>query len=139
MRLILDTHILLWWWDDSPGLTQDLRDLIADSAHEVFVSAVSIAEIAVKKSIGRLVVGDDFAEGIERDGFAELPLRAAHAARLASLPLLHRDPFDRMLVAQAQVEGATLITVDSMVQQYDVKTLPDGQERRKPSHLGSKE
>ena len=88
MRLILDTHILLWWWDDSPKLSKDLRDLIADSDHEVFVSAVSIAEIAVKKSIGRLVVNDDFAEGIERDGFTELPLTAAHGGKLASLPLL---------------------------------------------------
>lgn len=127
MRLILDTHILLWWWDDSPRLTQDLRDLIADPTHEVFVSAVSIAEIAVKRSIGRLVVRDDFAEGIERDGFAELPLRASHSGQLASLPLLHRDPFDRMLVAQAQVEGASLVTVDSMVRQYDVRFLPDRQ------------
>lgn len=127
MRLILDTHILLWWWDDSPRLTQGLRDLIADPAHEVLVSAVSIAEIAVKKAIGRLTIRDDFADGIERDGFAQLPLTASHGGRLTSLPLLHRDPFDRMLVAQAQVEGATLITVDSMVRQYDVRTLPDRQ------------
>lgn len=124
MRLILDTHILLWWWDDSPKLSGDLRDLIADSGNEVFVSAVSIAEIAVKKSIGRLVVDDDFAEGIERDGFAELALTAAHGGRVASLPLLHADSFDRMLVAPAQVEGATLVTPDSMVKQYDVPVLP---------------
>jgi PIN domain nuclease of toxin-antitoxin system len=124
LRLILDTHILLWWWDDSSKLSGALRDLIADPDHEVFVSAVSIAEIAVKKSIGRLVVDDDFAEGIGRDGFVELSLAATHGGRLASLPLLHRDPFDRMLVAQAQVEGATLVTVDGMVQQYDVQTLP---------------
>lgn len=127
MKLILDTHILLWWWDDSPRLTQDLRDLIANPANEVLVSAVSITEIAVKKSIGRLVVQDDFADGIERDGFAELPLRASHAGRLATLPLLHRDPFDRMLVAQTQDEGATLVTVDGMVRQYDLTTLPDSQ------------
>lgn len=127
MRLILDTHMLLWWWDDSPRLTQDLRELVADPAHDVFVSAVSIAEIAVKRSVGRLVVDDGFAEGIERDGFAELPFTASHGGRLASLPLLHRDPFDRMLVAQAQAEEATLVTVDSTVRQYDVKTLPDRQ------------
>jgi PIN domain nuclease of toxin-antitoxin system len=130
VRLILDTHILLWWWDDSPRLAEDLRDLIADPAHEVMVSAVSIAEIAVKKSIGRLVLRDDFAEGVDRDGFAELPLTVAHARKLTSLPLLHRDPFDRMLVAQALIEGAALVTVDSMVQQYDVTTLPD----RSPMH-----
>lgn len=124
MKLILDTHILLWWWDDSPRLTEELRDLIADPAHEVFVSAVSIVEIAVKKSIGRLVVQDDFSDGIERDGFIELPLTASHGGRVASLPLLHRDPFDRMLVAQAQVEDATLITIDSKVKRYDVKTMP---------------
>lgn len=124
MKLILDTHILLWWWDDSPKLPQEARDLIADLDNEVFVSAVSITEIAVKKSIGRLEVDDDFAQGIEDDGFTELPLTAAHGGRLAQLPLIHRDPFDRMLVVQAQAEDATLITVDEKVRQYDVKTLP---------------
>lgn len=124
MKLILDTHVLLWWWDDSPKLSGELRELIANADNEVFVSAVSIAEIAVKRSIGRLEVNDDFAEGIERDGFVELPMRAVHGGRLASLPLLHRDPFDRMLVAQAQVEGATLVSLDGMVKQYDVPTLP---------------
>lgn len=124
MRLILDTHILLWWWDDSPKLPQEARDLIADLDNEVFVSAVSITEIAVKKSIGRLEVDDDFAQGIEVDGFTELPLTAAHGGRLAQLPLIHRDPFDRMLIVQAQTEDATLLTVDAKVRQYDVKTLP---------------
>lgn len=124
MKLILDTHILLWWWDDSPKLPQEARDLIADLDNEVFVSAVSIAEIAVKKSIGRLEVDDDFAHGIEADGFTELPLSAAHGGRLAQLPLLHRDPFDRMLVVQAQDEDATLLTVDDKVRQYGVKTRP---------------
>ncbi|NYI75479.1 PIN domain-containing protein [Nocardioides panzhihuensis] len=124
MKLILDTHILLWWWDDSPKLPQEARDLIADLDNEVFVSAVSITEIAVKKSIGRLEVEDDFAQGIEDDGFTELPLTAAHGGRLAQLPLIHRDPFDRMLIVQAQAEDATLVTVDDKVRQYDVKTLP---------------
>lgn len=121
---MLDTRILLWWWENSSKLSTELRDLIADSDHEVFVSAVSIVEIAIKRSLGRLVIDDDFAEHIERDGFTELPLTAAHGGRLASLPPIHRDPFDRMLVAQAQVEGATLVTVDHMVQQYDVQHLP---------------
>lgn len=124
MRLILDTHILLWWWDDSPKLPQEARDLIADLDNEVFVSAVSITEIAVKKSIGRLEVDDDFAQGIEDDGFTELPLTAAHGGRLAQLPLIHRDPFDRMLIVQAQAEDATLVTIDDKVRQYDVKILP---------------
>lgn len=124
MRLILDTHILLWWWDDSPRLPADMRSLISNADHEVFVSAVSIAEIAVKTSIGRLEIGDDFADGIASDGFTELPLTAAHGGQLATLPLLHRDPFDRMLIAQAQVEQATLVTVDHLVKQYDVATLP---------------
>lgn len=124
MKLILDTHILLWWWDDSPKLPQGARDLIADLDNEVFVSAVSITEIAVKKSIGRLEVDDDFAQGIEDDGFTELPLTAAHGGRLAQLPLIHRDPFDRMLIVQAQAEDAALVTVDDKVRQYDVKTLP---------------
>lgn len=124
MRLILDTHILLWWWDDSPKLPADMRSLISNADHEVFVSAVSIAEIAVKKSVGRLEIGDDFAGGIASDGFTELPLTAAHSGQLATLPLLHRDPFDRMLIAQAQVEQATLVTIDRLMKQYDVATLP---------------
>lgn len=124
MRLILDTHILLWWWDDSPRLPADMRSLISNADHEVFVSAVSIAEIAVKKSVGRLEIGDDFAGGIASDGFTELPLTAAHSGQLATLPLLHRDPFDRMLIAQAQVEQATLVTIDRLMKQYDVATLP---------------
>lgn len=124
MKLILDTHILLWWWDDSPKLPQKARDLIADLDNEVFVSAVSITEIAVKKAIGRLEVHDDFAQGIEDDGFTELPLIAAHGGRLAQLPLIHRDPFDRMLIVQAQAEDAALVTVDDKIRRYDVKTLP---------------
>lgn len=88
------------------------------------MSAVSITEIAVKKSIGRLEVDDDFAQGIEDDGFTELPLTAAHGGRLAQLPLIHRDPFDRMLIVQAQAEDATLVTIDDKVRQYDVKILP---------------
>ncbi|MFT4009954.1 MAG: type II toxin-antitoxin system VapC family toxin [Nocardioidaceae bacterium] len=124
MRLILDTHILLWWWDDFARLPNGTAELIADPEHEVFVSAVSIAEIAVKKSIGRLEIGEDFAGGLQGDGFAELALTATHSARVATLPLLHRDPFDRLLVAQAQIEEATLVTVDTMVKQYDVRTLP---------------
>jgi len=124
VRLILDTHILLWWWDDSPKLSADVRTLVSDPGHEVFVSAVSIAEIAVKKAIGRLEVADDFAEGIDADGFTELPLTAAHAGRLATLPLLHRDPFDRMLIAQAQAEDAALVTLHHAVRRYEVRALP---------------
>ncbi|MFI5626515.1 type II toxin-antitoxin system VapC family toxin [Nocardioides sp. NPDC051685] len=124
MKLILDTQILLWWWDDSPRLPQAARDLIANLDNQVFVSAASITEIAVKKSIGRLEVDDDFAHGIEDDGFIELPLTAAHGGRLAQLPFIHRDPFDRMLIVQAQAEDAALVTVDDKVRQYDVKALP---------------
>lgn len=124
VKLILDTHILLWWWDDSPNLSAEVRALISDPANEVFVSAVSITEIAVKKAIGRVTVDDDFAEGIERGGFTELPLTARHGGAVATLPLIHRDPFDRMLVAQAQVEGAALVTVDEAVRRYDVRTFP---------------
>jgi PIN domain nuclease of toxin-antitoxin system len=116
--------MLLWWWDESPKLPPSVRTQIADPTHEVFVSAASIAEIAIKRSIGRLEIREDFADGLSDDGFTELPLSVHHCARLATLPLLHRDPFDRMLVVQAQIESATLVTVDRLVTQYDVATLP---------------
>jgi len=123
MNLLLDTHALLWWLDDSPSLRGDAREAIANPANTVFVSAVVAWEIRIKQAIGKLDLPDDFAETLSNEQFSELPLRISHADRLADLPMLHRDPFDRMLVAQAMVEGLTLVTRDADISKYGVPLL----------------
>jgi PIN domain nuclease of toxin-antitoxin system len=101
MRLLLDTHIFLWFLADSKQLSESARRRIAE-ADEVFVSAASIWEIAIKVGIGKLDTNiDDVVAGIEASGFEELPVLSRHAVLVASLPAVHRDPFDRLLVAQA--------------------------------------
>ncbi|MCO7222569.1 type II toxin-antitoxin system VapC family toxin [Klenkia sp. PcliD-1-E] len=123
MRLLLDTHVLLWWVIGDPRLPSTVADVVSDEGSTVHVSAVSAAEVAVKRSVGKLgrpTVEEAFAE----PGLEELPFRAAHAEVLQTLPLHHRDPFDRMLVAQALAEGLVLVTLDDKVRRYDVPVLP---------------
>ena len=117
MRLLLDTHVLIWW-DEGARLSRDARTAIAD-AEQVYVSAVSGWEIAIKTALGRLRPLRTVAEAIDDSGFEELPVRLRHALVLATLPQHHRDPFDRMLVAQAQVDGLTLVTRDAAFAAYD--------------------
>jgi PIN domain nuclease of toxin-antitoxin system len=124
VRLLLDTHVLLWWATASTRLDADLRDVIDDGANDVHLSAVTTAEIAVKSSVGKLEFPHDLVGTAPGSGFTELPLTSRHAAVLAELPLLHRDPFDRMLIAQARVEGLTFVTVDPRCRAYDVPVLP---------------
>jgi PIN domain nuclease of toxin-antitoxin system len=121
MRLLLDTHILLWTIAESRRLSTDARALIGDASSEITFSAVSLWEVAIKTGRGRA----DFhiEAGLLRrqmldNGFVELAVTGAHAVALASLPALHRDPFDRMLVAQAMVEGVMLVTGDRAVAKY---------------------
>ena len=116
MRLLLDTHVLIWW-DEGARLSRDARSAIED-AEQVYVSAVSGWEIAIKTALGRLRPLRSVAEAIEDSGFEELPVRLRHAAALATLPTHHRDPFDRILVAQALVDGLTLITRDVALDAY---------------------
>jgi PIN domain nuclease of toxin-antitoxin system len=123
VRLLLDTHVLLWWLDDSPALGAGARDLISDGETEVFVSAVSAAEIAIKSSVGKLRVPSDLEQQLAENAFASLPLRLRHGLAVETLPLHHRDPFDRLLVAQARCEDLTLVTADRMFAAYDVPTV----------------
>ena len=123
MRVLLDTHVLLWWQQDDPRLSTAHRELIRGPENVVLVSAISVAEVSIKASLGKLDIVDDLVAQVEIDGFEELPFTAAHAEALRDLPLLHRDPFDRMLVAQAKVEGIPLLTVDPRVKSYDVATI----------------
>ncbi|MFD0380311.1 type II toxin-antitoxin system VapC family toxin [Streptomyces sp. NPDC127112] len=122
MRLLLDTHVVLWWLADSTELSGEIKDLL-DTEPAVYVSAVSPWEIAVKQSLGKLIGPDDLAERVRDSQFTSLPITAGHGVRAGRLPQHHRDPFDRLLVAQAQIEGLTLVTRDKWIEQYDVQVL----------------
>ncbi|WBQ03136.1 type II toxin-antitoxin system VapC family toxin [Kribbella sp. CA-293567] len=121
-RLLLDTHVLLWWMLDGPELADELKDRI-DTELQVYVSAATIWEISIKAAAGKLDLPPNFLELVERTGVGELPIRSAHADLAGRLPLLHRDPFDRMLIAQALTERLTLVTRNATIHQYDVPVL----------------
>ena len=121
-RFLLDTHVFLWWRTEPSRLTPDVRQRIA-TAEIVFVSAASAWEAAIKASAGRLDLPDTIEAGVLASGFEKLLITFSHAERAAGLPLHHRDPFDRMLVAQAQAEGLTLATHDRLLAPYDVEIL----------------
>jgi PIN domain nuclease of toxin-antitoxin system len=121
-RLLLDTHVVLWTLEASPEMSDELRDRIIGE-FEVFVSAASIWEISIKKASGKLKVPDDLLGSIERGGLSQLPIGYRHADLAGRLPAVHQDPFDRMLVAQAQIEKLTLVTRDRYILKYDVPTI----------------
>lgn len=116
MRLLLDTHALLWWFTDDAQLSSKVRDAIADETNEIFVSAASAWEIATKQRIGKLSLLPDattrFGELVAADGFQHLPISHLHSLRAGSYDTLHRDPFDRMLAAQSELEGLMLVSCD---------------------------
>lgn len=118
MKVLLDTHLILWWLADSPSLSGEAREVICAPENTVFVSAASLWEIWLKENLGKLRLPPDFEQKLEAESFESLPLTAAHARRVALLPWHHRDPFDRMLAAQAQVEGLTLLTADPVMAAY---------------------
>ena len=121
MRLLLDTHVLIWW-DENARLSRAARDVI-ESADQVYVSAVSGWEIALKASLGRLRPVRTVAEAIADSQFEELPLRLRHTEVLAKLPWHHRDPFDRMLIAQAESERLTIVTRDRAFVDYKLPLI----------------
>jgi PIN domain nuclease of toxin-antitoxin system len=123
MRLLLDTHALLWWFADDPRLTDRMREAITDTKSQTFVSSLSLAEIAIKQSIGKLrapFISDDL---IDEQGMSGMAFTPRHGRKLVELPLHHRDPFDRMLIAQALEEGLTVVTSDARFAQYGVPVL----------------
>lgn len=126
MRLLLDTHIVLWWLADDPKLPAAAREAIADPVHEVAVSAASVWEIGIKQAVGRLDAPDDLVVELGAAGFGSLPMTAEHAAAAARLPAHHADPFDRMLIAQATIERLKVVTVDRRFAAYGVDLLPLG-------------
>lgn len=118
MRILLDTHVFLWWLNDDEKLSAKGRAMIG-SAVDVYVSSASIWEAAIKVGIGKLDVDiDQLVAQIKHSGFRELPITAVHAAMVKNLPEVHRDPFDRILVAQALAEPLRLVTCDGILKGY---------------------
>jgi len=123
LRVLLDTHILLWWLADDPHLPALARTAIADPDTAVIVSAATAWEIAIKKAAGRLDAPDDLLEALHANDFDTLAITARHGVVAGALPHHHADPFDRMLIAQAQVEALAVVSVDSQFSDYDVEML----------------
>lgn len=121
MRLLLDTHVVIWW-DAGQQLSAAATKAIQD-ADEVFVSAASAWEIAIKSALGKISSKRTIESAAAESGFDELPVAFGHSAQLALLPPHHRDPFDRMIIAQAMVEGLTLVTRDSALHPYGVAII----------------
>ena len=122
-RLLLDTHVLVWCLSDVVRLTQMARDAIADPGNDVFVSAITGWEVAVKRAKGTMTAPDNLSAMVEEKRFTHLPLTFHHAEQAGKLPMHHRDPFDRFLIAQAQAEGLILVTSDQHIPRYDVATM----------------
>lgn len=124
MRLLLDTHVVIWWLADDDCLGVEAVDAIGNPDNIVFVSAVTGFEVATKKNLGKLDAPDDLPDQLRESAFEELPVTLFHGLEAGRLPLHHRDPFDRLLVAQARSEGLVLVTADRMLSNYDVQTMP---------------
>ena len=122
-RLLLDTHVFVWCLSDVSELAEDARAAITDPRNTIFVSAITGWEISIKRAKGRMTAPDNLLGMIEKKGFTHLPLTFYHAEQAGSLPMYHRDPFDRFLVAQAQAEGLILVTRDAHIPRYGIRTM----------------
>lgn len=125
MKFLLDTHILLWWLGDEPNLSPQIRAVISNPENTIFVSAATVWEMSIKKSLGKLSVPNNLLEKLKDNNFIVLDITAEHGLRVTDLPLHHKDPFDRMLIAQAMIEGLTIITFDTKFPLYDIPLLTD--------------
>lgn len=125
MKLLLDSHAFLWWLVEDPKLTAEARQAMADPGSTVHVSAATVWELSIKATLGKLDLdGADLVEEIEANDFVELPMTARHTLAAGTLPRHHEDPFDRMLIAQSQIEGLTVVTRDPAFRAYGVSILP---------------
>jgi PIN domain nuclease of toxin-antitoxin system len=127
MRLLLDTHAFLWWITDDQKLSYRAREVINNGLNELFLSAASGWEIAIKARIGRLQLPERpeifLSQQLAANSIRSLPIEMSHALGIFTLPDIHRDPFDRMIIAQSQIEGLTILTCDPLIRKYDVKVL----------------
>jgi PIN domain nuclease of toxin-antitoxin system len=121
VRLLLDTHVVLWWLADDPTLAIEIKELL-DAEPDCYVSAATLWEVSIKQSLGKLAP-QDLAERVRDAGFRDLPITLGHAMAAGRLPPIHRDPFDRMLVAQARIEDLTIVTRDEDIHKYEVTLL----------------
>lgn len=117
---LLDTHVVLWWLDDASVLKEQAREIISTPTNPVFVSAAAVWEMAIKKALGRLDMPSNLLEVLAHEKMEVLAIDAQHALAVADLPMIHPDPFDRMQIAQAKLEGLTLITRDGRIGQYGI-------------------
>lgn len=122
-RLLLDTHVLLWWLVDDPKLGSGARADISDGKNEIYVSAASSWEISIKQRNGKLIGPDNINSIVEQERFVKLPISLVHGEAAGQLPDHHKDPFDRMLIAQAQTERLTVLTADDKLQLYDADVV----------------
>ena len=122
MRLLVDSHVALWWLEGNDKLGPETRRLL-ESADEVFFSAATPWELGIKRALGKLDFPDGLADALTASGFTELPVSAAHGELAANLPPHHHDPFDRVLIAQARAEALVLVTADRAMQPYDLDLL----------------
>lgn len=120
-RCLLDTHALLWWLADAPEIGERCKEIISDERNEIFVSAATTWEISIKMALGKLTAPEDMDSVVEDEGFSKLPTSLYHGQLAGQLPNIHRDPFDRMLIAQAQSEGLLFITADQIIPQYSLR------------------
>ena len=118
MKLLLDTHVLLWWMNDDRALSKDARTLIQSNDNVIYVSAATVWEIRIKQKLGKLRLPASFEEALRSEGFEDLPIRATHAHRVANLPDIHQDPFDRILLAQALEDQLVFVTHDKALAKY---------------------
>jgi len=118
MRILLDTHILIWWMQNNPKLSKKAQQLLADPANLIFISAASIWELRIKQSLGRIDLPAKFDSSLHQLSFEELSVSIAHTEELRRLPRLHSDPFDRMLLAQARAEKLSLLSADTQLIAY---------------------
>lgn len=122
MRLLVDSHVALWWLDQHPSLGPECSQLLR-SADEVFFSAVTPWELGIKRALGKLTFPDGLSAALEVAGFTPLAISVAHAELAPELPSHHRDPFDRMLVAQARLDALTLVSADHALDAYDIEII----------------
>jgi PIN domain nuclease of toxin-antitoxin system len=127
MRYLLDTHTFLWWNMDDAQLSSLAKELIADGNNEIFISAASAWEIAIKTARGRLTLPEDptryVSNRLSLHGFQALPVQIHHAVQVYKLPLHHADPFDRLLIAQSQIESMSLISADMEIRKYEIEVI----------------